>query len=319
MTTYDNTALTTERTVLTVGAEIKAIKRQTEVLVLNNSIEIGRRLKELKEIMSDDRFPQDAFSKYVKSELEISQSSAYNLMRIFEEYGSRQASLFGAEAESDVLGKLTYSKALALLAIPADEREEFATENDVEDISVRELKKLLAEREIELSDVKTAWNAAEIDLAKSARQIDTLTEYDEVAQNKIAGYQKKLDNVEMELAELKRRPIETIVINNADEIEEFKKKVDVAERRAKQYADDLAKEQGKAERLRQKLNEIKQTVTIPAPSASTTVERFKWVFNEWNAKLNDLLAFLPSDNAAETEKMQTAIAAALNKALEYVE
>jgi hypothetical protein len=44
-------ALITERTPLVIAAEINTIKRQTENILLTNAIEIGRRLKEAKELV----------------------------------------------------------------------------------------------------------------------------------------------------------------------------------------------------------------------------------------------------------------------------
>jgi len=118
-----------------LAAEIRTIKDQTGRMVLNASIEVGRRLTEAKA-----KLPHGSWGEYLKNEVDYSPSQAQNLMRVFREYGSDQQSLFGGEAKSQTFGNLTYSKALSLLAIPNEEdRERFATENDVEHMSVREL------------------------------------------------------------------------------------------------------------------------------------------------------------------------------------
>ena len=41
----------TDRTPLVIAVEVNTIKHQTEKVVLNNAIEIGRRLKEAKEML----------------------------------------------------------------------------------------------------------------------------------------------------------------------------------------------------------------------------------------------------------------------------
>lgn len=41
----------TERTPLVIAVEVNTIKHQTEKVLLNNAIEIGRRLKEAKEML----------------------------------------------------------------------------------------------------------------------------------------------------------------------------------------------------------------------------------------------------------------------------
>lgn len=118
-----------------LAAEIRTIKNQTGRMVLNASIEVGRRLTEAKA-----KLPHGSWGEYLKNEVDYSPSQAQNLMRVFREYGSDQQSLFGGEAKSQTFGNLTYSKALSLLAIPDEaERERFAVENDVEHMSVREL------------------------------------------------------------------------------------------------------------------------------------------------------------------------------------
>ena len=126
-----------------LAAEIRTIKSQTGRMVLNASIEVGRRLTEAKA-----KRPHGSWGEYLKNEVDYSPSQAQNLMRVFREYGSDQQSLFGGEAKSQTFGNLTYSKALSLLAIPdEEERERFAIENDVEHMSVRELNEALKARD----------------------------------------------------------------------------------------------------------------------------------------------------------------------------
>ena len=88
-------------------------------MVLNASIEVGRRLTEAKA-----KLPHGSWGEYLKNEVDYSPSQAQNLMRVFREYGSDQQSLFGGEAKSQTFGRLTFSQALSLLVIPdEDERE----------------------------------------------------------------------------------------------------------------------------------------------------------------------------------------------------
>ncbi len=132
------TEITTTRTAGTIAAEIRTFTAS----MLNNIIEIGRRLCEAKELI-----PYGSFGDWVRRETGYSVSTANNFMRIFNEYGAAQGCLFGAEAESQTFGKLSYSKALALLAVPAEERERFAEEHHVEDMSTRELQEAIRENE----------------------------------------------------------------------------------------------------------------------------------------------------------------------------
>lgn len=138
------TELAIIRTPDIVAAEINAIKDQTRKIVLNNSIEIGKRLCEAKEMI-----PYGEFGKWLEESVDYSQSTANNLMKIYDEYGASQGELFGASAKSQTLGKLSYSQAVALLGVPAEDREAFAEETHAEDLSVRELQKKVEEYKTE--------------------------------------------------------------------------------------------------------------------------------------------------------------------------
>lgn len=115
---------------------------------LANLVEAGRRLCELK-----DTVPHGEFGQWVEASGH-SKSSANNLMRLFEAYGSPQGSLFGAEvANAQAFGSLNYTKALALLALPSEaDRVEFMETHDVENMTTRELKKAIKERDDALAE-----------------------------------------------------------------------------------------------------------------------------------------------------------------------
>ena len=117
------------RSVETVTLEIRTLQHQVQQMLLSYAIEIGRRLVEVKSLLLHGQW-----GDYIKGQVGYSQSTANNLMRVFEEYGAPQQSMFGAGANSQALGNLSYTKALRLLAIPADEREAFAEEHHVEEL-----------------------------------------------------------------------------------------------------------------------------------------------------------------------------------------
>jgi len=130
-----------QRDISTVTTEIRTLHRQAQRMILGYAIEIGRRLTEAKEML-----PHGQWGEWLKTEVEFSQSTAQNFMRIFTEYGDRQTSLFG-DAKSQTLGNLPYTHALKLLAVPAEEREEFVETHHVDELSSRELEKLIRERD----------------------------------------------------------------------------------------------------------------------------------------------------------------------------
>lgn len=139
-----------DRTVAIVTLEIRTLQRQAQQVVLGYAIEIGHRLEEVKAML-----PHGQWGEYLKNEVDYSQSTANNFMRIFREYGADQQSLFGGVAKSQSFANLTYTKALRLLAIPdEEERERFIAEHDVDSMSNRELDEALKARDKAEEEVK---------------------------------------------------------------------------------------------------------------------------------------------------------------------
>ncbi|KAB2329468.1 DUF3102 domain-containing protein [Bacillus mesophilum] len=126
-----------KRTADVIATEINSIKDTTKKIVLSNSIEIGRRLVEAKEMVDHGQW-----SQWLDENVDYSQSSANNLMKLYREYGAGQLS----GPNSQTIENLTYSKAVLLLGVPSEEREEFLQKNNVEELSARQLKKLISEK-----------------------------------------------------------------------------------------------------------------------------------------------------------------------------
>ena len=144
------------RTIETVTAEIRMINQQTVQYVVRSVVELGRRLCEAKSML-----PHGQWGNWLREEVGFSQSTAQNYMKIFEEYSADQLTLDGAVAISQTLGNLSYTKALRLLALPAEEREEFVETNNVEAMSTRELDRALKERDEALQAAEAAKAKAE--------------------------------------------------------------------------------------------------------------------------------------------------------------
>lgn len=129
-----------QRSLATVTAEIRAYQDAARRMALNYSVEIGRRLTEAKSMVSHGEW-----GTYLREELGFSQSTANNHMRLFEAYGADQITMTGAAVKSQALADLSYTQALALLALPSDEeREAFVADHDMEKISTRELQAEIA-------------------------------------------------------------------------------------------------------------------------------------------------------------------------------
>lgn len=128
-----------ERTPAIIAGEINYIKRQAQQTLLAASVEIGRKLNEAKALV-----PHGMWEDWLTENVDYSQSTANNLMRIATEYGDEQVSLFSGKSNSETFASLTYSQAVALFALPMDQRQEFVENHDMEELSTRELKEEIA-------------------------------------------------------------------------------------------------------------------------------------------------------------------------------
>ncbi|MEL1135510.1 DUF3102 domain-containing protein [Desulfitobacterium sp. THU1] len=137
--------LSIERTPLVIAAEINTIKYQMEKIFLAHAIEIGRRLKEAKDLL-----PYGEWGKWLQESVNYSQKTADRFMLVFDAYGSNQFPLTegnGAQKQAQTqvqaqgMPNLTSSQALILLGLPQQDRAQFMIDMDVEGMSTRELKK----------------------------------------------------------------------------------------------------------------------------------------------------------------------------------
>lgn len=193
------------RSAAVIATEIKVIVRQTQILVLQNAMEIGKRLIEAKALV-----PFGEWLDYVERECDFSQSRANQMMQLYKEYGNDQQSLFGGNSQA--FADLPYTKALKLLAVPAEEREEFAEKVDAASISTRELDKAIQERN------------------EAIRKENAARELQMVAQER---FEAERNQVEKLTGSLKQKEIEAK--KAADDLAKVKKELEGA-RKAEQAA-----------------------------------------------------------------------------------
>lgn len=172
----------TGRTLETVTAEIVTITTQTRYTMVSAAIEIGRRLVEAKELV-----PHGEWGKYLEEQVDFSASQANNMMRLFNEYGSGQESLFGSGSEA--IKRLSVTSAIRLLSLPAEEREEFAEENNVAEMSTRELEKAIRER----NEARQAQEAARQEADSTAQALAAAQAEAEKRKQALAATERKLE------------------------------------------------------------------------------------------------------------------------------
>ncbi len=161
--------LSKERTPQVIAAEIISYQEQSRKIRLYCAIEIGRRLKEAKELI-----PHGEWLNWLEESVNCSQRTASNLMRLFEEYGTQQDSSPNRQTFAD----LGYSQALILLDIPEEERAQFIDGLDIDTMSVRELRKAVKERDQALqenADLKQKLAARKKELAETKEKACYLT------------------------------------------------------------------------------------------------------------------------------------------------
>lgn len=199
------------RTPGVIATEINSIKGQTRAMVLHASAEIGKRLIEAKELL-----PHGEWGNWLKENIDYSQSTANNLMQLYREYGSN----------SEALGNLSYTKAIALLGIPEDEREQFVAENDVENMSARELQRVIKEKQKLEKQLEKSESAAEKERQKLVKDIEKLEKQLHEANTKtdaeeIEKLQKELKESLAKIkkleADLKAKPIDATTVKEVPE------------------------------------------------------------------------------------------------------
>ena len=231
----------------TIAVEINSIKEQTMRIVISNSIEIGRRLCEAKELVEHGEW-----GKWLEEKVNYSKSTANNLMNIFKEYGSDQLNLLGDNVKNKTYEKLTYSQAVQLLGIPSEEREDFIKKNEIENMTSRELKKAiqdlkkaneekaLAEKKMKELENKSKEEIEKIkkkeeEARKKSLELDKMLKEAKEQLEKESESEQELDRLndmlaekEAKIKELEERPIE-VTYSETKQEEELKEKIKALE------------------------------------------------------------------------------------------
>ncbi len=207
-----------KRDIDTVTAEIQALCGIGQRVALELAVEIGRRLVEAKELLAHGEW-----GDWLKESVSFSQATATRYMKLFEEYGSGQGSLFGAETKFATLKNISVSNALRLLAVPEEEREDFAAEHDVANLSSREMDRLMEELKAERDELL---EQAEKDAEAVLKAEDAARE----AEARAEEAEDKVEDLEERIRELEERPVE-VAVEKADPAE-VQKQIDAAVKEA---------------------------------------------------------------------------------------
>lgn len=287
------------RTIGMVTQEINQLTAQAQRLILGHAIEIGRRLTEAKQMLSHGEW-----GKWLKEEIHYSKSSANNMMRIFDAYGSTQMGLFGPEANSQTFGDLEYSKALALLSVPAEDREQFAQEVDAEHISVRQLKAAIQERDA--AQEQAAEAAAEWELAKEAlREKEKAIQ---LANQRLEASASEADSLRKEIEQHRQRPVDVAV----EQIDAVPEQLKAAEQRGRNAAkkalqEQLNQAQAQADAANQAANQLR--ATLEKAQGNQILLEINVLFRQMQEQANTIRAMIEQLDDVTKRRTQEALGA----------
>lgn len=303
--------------------EIQVLKTEAQYMAVRYICEIGKKLTEAKAML-----PRGEWAEWLQDKVEFSQRTATDFMRIYKEYGSDQISLFGGNSQA--IANLGYTKALQLLAIPAAERESFVEENNVDELSTRQIDELIKERNEALKKAEETERLQEqLDIAearakKSESDRAFAAEKLKTALDEKAQIEAKLQKEKDKLKRLKDNPtvpdeLKEKLKSEAEEAakKEYEKRARELDERitqAQAFADaanaDKEKAEAKAAELRKKLS-----------MSNTTVTEFKTQFEQVQSWANKCITTIDKLKTEDTEtavKLTAAMTAFLTQMLDKV-
>ena len=308
-------AIQTQRDLLTIESEINVLTTQAQHMALQYIFEIGRRLIEAKALV-----PHGEWGNWLTERVNYTQRTASNYMKIYVEYGDGQTDLF---ANSQPVANLDYSKALALLAVPRDERADFAEQVDAEHISKRELEQAIRERDEarkqaeqtqqlreQLESAQARMKKAELDAAAETERVRTMQADLETAKKAAKKAKAKIK----ELKENPEIPVETLDAIKAEEKAAAEKAAaDALEQKTADLREQLkSAEAAKADAEQQraaaaaKAAELEKKLLLSSPDVASFNVLFRQM-QEAVQKVFDQLGAVEKTNADLARKFHAAV------------
>lgn len=279
------------RDIGTITTEILRLKQDAGNAILS----IGQRLIEAKAML-----PHGEWLPWLTEQVEFSERTARNFMRLAREWTNRQA-----------LADLGAAKALTLLALPPEERERFMEENHVVDgeeksvidMTSRELEKAVKERDEALHAAEAARAAAETadqSRAKMEADMTALKQLHQAAQAGETQAREALAKAQAELKALREKPVEVAVEVDQKALQEARRetetrmqaKVDKAAEAQKKAEEQRKKAEEELAAVRQQLEAAQQTERQAAISGDKDLALFELLFSQGNEAVNKLHGLL---------------------------
>lgn len=282
------------RTIEAITGEILDAKRAGGEAILT----IGRCLIEAKDMLSHGEW-----LPWLTEQVEFSPRTAQNFMRLAREWSNTQT-----------LADLGASKALALLALPPEEREQFMEDHKVIDMSARQLEQAIKERDEARAAAEQA--AADQRMAEQAR--DKMAEDMKFLNVRLAGAKEDREQamqdvarLESELAELKARPVEVAVETvvdqaaidkaRADAIAEMQEKLDKARAAADKARDKQKQAEASVEILKRSLEERDKAEKKAAIAGDKELAQFEVLFVQGQELAHKMQGYLLKARSREDQ------------------
>ena len=282
-------AAVTVTNIHTITAKILATKDTVGKVLAMAYIEIGGLLTQAKEMV-----PPGEWGYYLANEVDFSHRTANNCMKLYAEYIKNP--------NSQAFANMPYSKAVRLLSLPEEDREEFAEKNDVGNMSTRELDQAIKER----NEAVAAQESAEAEtrnlrqqLLDAQRQAASAKSSEDAWRDEInkltASRDKAVSDAEsakQKLQKFKENPkIPQVTIDKlaAEASEkaaaEFQARLDEANKQLQAAADDKAAAEKAAQEAQLKLASVQNAARVSTPEAaafSVLYPQVSEVFNKLN-------------------------------------
>lgn len=238
----------------------RLVELQGEILVYDHKVqsllgqcaqdilEIGRRLVEAKQLV-----PNGKWQEWMKENLQYSERKAQKIMEFYDHYEKRrqQQSLFVQEGITEKVLALGYSKAVAMMVLDDEEKEEFLQEHpDAGDMSVRKLQEAIREKQ---------------QAEKLAKQEATARAE---AENQVRSKDKELQDLRYQLNQTKQQ---------VEDQQSLLERAETAEAEEKRKQEQLDVQKDKVIRLEKQIKELQQrpVEVAPQPPTQEQLEQFR--------------------------------------------
>ena len=303
------------RTIETITDEILDAKRAGGEAILT----IGRCLIEAK-----DMLPHGEWLPWLNERVEFSERTARNFMRLAREWTNRQT-----------LADLGASKALTLLALPPEEREQFMEDHNVIDMSARQLEQAIRERDEArkaAEEAKAEASTAQQAQAKMAEDMRLTKALLESARADADSAGSRARVLEEKLRMLQEQPVEVAVETvvdpealekaRAEAVAEMQDQLDKA-KEAKVKADEKRKRaEASVEILKKSLENMERSEKKAALSADKDLAQFEVLFDQTQANVHRMQGIMlkvrgrDADAAGRLSKAIRALAEAVGRCAE---